>query len=164
MSTLPTWETERPIGTRTAQQIMDDVRRQHAQAVAAEEAVVGWPKPEKYARPTEDLPSSVAAVARMCDEWRATHARGPTGTNTAPGWRMADSYVLRGRVGERYFVALWLQKPKETKLGRKSFGLLFAYAHGIQGRLNAGQLERYLTEDDGLEWLKGVGFLSRTTN
>ena len=153
-----------PPAPRTPKQIMADVKAQHAEHLAAEQAVAEWPPPERYATEVRNLPPGPARIAKLCPDWRATAARGPTGTNEAPGWRMATSVALRGQVGERRFVALWLEKPQRTARGKAAFGLLFAYAHGVEGRVNSEMLTRYLTEDDGIPWLPHVGFIPRTTH
>lgn len=122
-----------------------------------------WPKPELYATPTKVLNRSASKFARLCEEWRATRARGPAGQQARPGWRMADSLVLRGKVGHRYFVAMWVEGLHPNASGGKTFVLQHAYAHGLQGRISAAQLEAYLTQDDdpSLPWLEGVPFIPR---
>jgi len=136
---------------------MADVKAQHAaedDGLAAERI---WPAPERYATPTTDLPRSPKAIAALCDEWRATSARGPVATNGHPGWRMADSILLKGRVGQRLFSALWIENAK----GGLAFAL--AYGHGVPMVLNTAQLKHYLTADLGIPWVEGVGFVPRTT-
>lgn len=142
---------------RTPAQIMADVAAQHATEddQRAQERV--WPAPERLATPTTDLPRGPKAIAALCEAWKATSARGPVAANGHPGWRMADSVLLKGRVGQRYFSALWIEDAK----GGMTFSL--AYGHGVPITMNSTQLKHYLTADLGIPWVEGVGFVPRIT-
>ena len=138
--------------SRTPKQIMADVKAQHAREEKAAEQP--WPDPERFATPVTELdalPTTARSLAKLCDVWSATSARGPVpaAPGSTPPWRMADSVMLKGRVGRRLFSAVWL----ETAAGR--MGLSLAYAHGV-GKVGTKGLRAYLTEEDGIPWIEGV--------
>lgn len=148
--TLPAWERKAPLGSRTPRQIMDDVRAQHATDTTKRAPL--WPKPEVRATPITDmadLPATGRSVAKLCASWKATYARGPVAAapGAEPAWRMADSILLKGRVGRRLFSALWVQNPQ----GKMSLKL--AYAHGV-GPTTAAGLREYLTVEKAA-WIEG---------
>lgn len=154
--TLPWWERLPPPGSRTSEEIMADVKALHEHDNDAGPTI---PEPEVRSRPVADLPRALATVANRCDSWRATYARGPVSTTGGETpWRMADSYQLKGRKGRRFFVAVWIEDPK----GALKFHR--AYAHGIEGAVNATQLKAYLTQDvlPGLTWTPSVGYVPLT--
>lgn len=143
---------------RTSAQIMDAF---HARQRAEAEVEEVMPQPEQRATALDParMPQGIKAIHRLCDEvYQLTWARGPVATTGGPSkWRQAISVVLKGGVGQRRFVAAWIEEPK----GGMAFAS--AYAHGI-GRVNATQLKAYLTHDilEDVEWLEGVGYVPLT--
>lgn len=147
---LPAWERGAPLGSRTARQIMDAVKGQH---VGDNDLPPPWPKPERKATKTtdlSDLPTTARSLAKLCDDWEATSARGPVAgaAGSMPPWRMADSLLLKGRIGRRIFSAQWLEGAK----GRLAYKV--GYAHGV-GPVSSTELRAYLTQDIGPTWLEG---------
>ena len=140
-----------PPAPRTPKEIMADVKRQHEHDRDEKDA---WPNPLRVAEPITDaaaLPVTARSLAKLCDSWKATSGRGPVAgaPGSDPPWRMADSVLLKGRVGRRLFSALWV----ETAKGNLSLKL--ALAHGV-GRVDLAGLKAYLTQDLGIPWLEGV--------
>lgn len=112
-------------------------------------------------------PTTARSLAKLSDWSQAAASRGPVvvrvprkdagkeDTKTLPTWQQRSSIVLRGRKGERRYVASWL----EGNGGRMAFEC--AFAHHV-GRVTSTQLHWYLTQEEDIPWLEGLAPLALT--